>query len=106
MPATCCESRRLKDGLNDPRTTDPVVLPFGVVSATLTVPVAVSSGACTLSCRGLTNQREASLLLILTVVPPRVLGKSPFHVAVTPLAVRLLPKIDTQDPGSIVVDKL
>jgi len=55
--AMCFESSRLNDGLSGLSPTVETVVPAGVVTATVTDPCVVSSGACTLICPGLTNHR-------------------------------------------------
>src|ERR1700722_9050486 len=96
-PATCLPSSRLNEGPTSPRVTVDVVLPEAVVTRTVTLPIKLSSGACRLICVGLTYQRYAGLLLMVTVVPPSDVGKSPFQIATT--GARLAPKIEIHDPG-------
>ena len=60
-----------------------------VCTTTFTGPVVESSGTCRLISVGLTYQRYAGLLSMVTVTPPKDVGKSPFQRKV-PLA-RLLP---------------
>src|ERR1019366_1459357 len=97
IAATCFPSSTLKEGPNWPRVAVDVTVPPPVVTATFTLPVALSSGACRLICVGLTYQRYASLLLILTLVPPSVVGKSPFQVAAA--LARFVPKIEIHEPA-------
>jgi hypothetical protein len=85
MAETCLVSRRRKDGELGLNATVVIARPTLVVTTTTTWPVAVSSGACRLICPGLTIERYAALPLIVTLVLPRVVGKSAFQTAV-PLA--------------------
>ena len=89
IPAANFPLSRLNAGANSLRVTVDVALPLAVVTTTDTVPLAASSGACKLICPGLTNRRNADLPLILTLVPPSEVGKSPFQVAFPPA--RLFP---------------
>jgi hypothetical protein len=57
-------------------------VPAAVDTTTETLPDVGSSGACRSICVGLTYERYAGLPLMVTVVPPSCVGKSPFQVYV------------------------
>src|SRR5579862_3835368 len=97
IPATRSPSSRRKEGPNSARVTMELALPPLVFTTTATDPVVGSSGLCALIWPGLANDRYASLPLMVTLVPPRDLGKLPDQVKV-PLA-RLVPKIDIHSFG-------
>src|ERR1700689_406309 len=99
IPATCLLSSRLNEGAKGARmTVDVVTAPAAVVITTGTLPVFVSAGTCRLICVGLTYQRNAGSPSIVTLVPPRDVGKLPGIHVVVPMA-RLAPKIEAHSPG-------
>src|ERR1039458_6748712 len=84
IPVTCLVSSRRNEGANGANVTVDVALPLVVVTTTGTLPVVASSGACRLICPGLTYHRYAGLPLMVTLVPPRDVGKLPVQVAEAP----------------------
>src|SRR5580658_4058392 len=79
MPATCLLSSNRNDGANGASVTVPEAVPPAVATTTETVPVAVSSGACTLICDGLTYSIQAGLSSMVTLAPPSVVVNVPFQ---------------------------
>jgi hypothetical protein len=101
MPAKRVPSSRLNEGATAASVTIEVAVPLAVVTTTGTEPVDVSFGTCKLTWVGPTNQRYAGFPSTVTLVPPRIIGKFPFHVTDEPA--RFVPQIEIHSPDCIVV---
>src|SRR5579862_220330 len=97
MPATCVASSKKKEGPNRANVTVDNALPMPVMITTGTTPVAASSGTCKLICPGLTYERKAALPSMVTLVPPRDIGKFPVELLVK--SVEIVIQLRRRDRG-------